>query len=124
MVKHIGEHIQQALLVFGQGTAPQTVRGGSKRCADEIDGLIEIIKEEREDIEYERNSNAHWKRIDCFKFFIGTLYNEMTLPTFDCGSRGEILVEGVDLTVDHEYHIDGDYDFDSIMQELEKMKEA
>lgn len=91
---------------------------------DAIDGLIEIIKEEREDIEYERASDAHWKRIDCFKFFIGTLYNEMTLPTFDCGSRGEILVEGVDLTVDHEYHIDEDYDFDAIIQELEKMKEA
>lgn len=89
---------------------------------DAIDALIELIQEERERIEETHLSNAHWKRIDCFKFFIGTLYNEMTLPTFECGSWGEILVEGVDLIVDHEHHIDDDYDFDAIIEDLKKMK--
>lgn len=88
-----------------------------------IDELIELINESREDIENERDSTSHWKRIDCFKFFIGTLYHEMTLPTFECGSRGEILVEGVDLIIDHEYHIDEDYDFDAIIKELESKKQ-
>ena len=87
-----------------------------------IDALIELIEEERERIEDVRNSKDHWKRIDCFKFFIGTLYNEMTLPTFECGSWGEILVEGVDLIFDHEHHIDDDYDFDTIINELRDKK--
>lgn len=91
---------------------------------DAIDILIGMIKEERERIEEERDSDAHWKRIDCFKFFIGTLCDEMVLPTFDCGTWGEILVEGVDLIVDHEYGLDYEYDFDAIIEELEKRKEA
>lgn len=88
-----------------------------------IDELIKIIEEERESIERERASNAHWKYIDCFKFFIGTLSNDRVVPSFDSGSWGEILVEGVDIIIDIDKHIDDDFDFDAIIEDLKSKKQ-
>ena len=87
-----------------------------------IDATIDFIERERGGLERERASDKHWKHIDAFRFFIGTLENEKTIPAFDCGSYGEILVDGVDMIFDEEFAIDDDFDFDEIINRLNAMR--
>jgi hypothetical protein len=80
--------------------------------------LIELINDNRDFIEETRASDDHWKRIDNFSFFIGTRQGPKVIPMIECGSRGEIVVNGVDMMFEFEHYIEDDFDFDKIIESL------
>ncbi len=96
----------------------------AKDINDAKDNLIGLINENRAWIEQEKKSNAHWKNIDNFLFFIGLIDND-TIPTLDDGSMGEILVDGVDMLHAIELSIYDDINFDEIIEGIRsfEMKE-
>jgi len=89
----------------------------AKDFEDGKDKLIDLINENREWIEQEKASQAHWKNIDNFLFFIGLIDND-TIPTIDDGSMGEILINGVDMIYALELSIYDEIDFDKIIDDL------
>jgi hypothetical protein len=80
--------------------------------------LIELINEYREAIEDNRVREWGHRYVDNFSFFIGTRQDPKVIPMIECGSRGEIIVEGVDMVFEFEHYIMDNFDFDKIIESL------
>lgn len=80
--------------------------------------LIELIDDHRETIEDNRVREWGHRYVETFMFFIGTRQGPKVIPMIECGSRGEIIVEGVDMVFEFEHYIEDGFDFDNIIESL------
>lgn len=80
--------------------------------------LINLINDHREAIEENRVLKWGHRYVETFMFFIGTRQGSNVIPMIECGSRGEIVVEGVDMVFEFEHYIMDNFDFDKIIESL------
>ena len=82
-----------------------------------LNRMIEMIEGFRPEFEREKQGDSHWKMYEQCVFFLGKKPKGLE-PELESGSRGEILIENVDLIEVVELTIYSDYDFDSIVSDL------
>ena len=82
-----------------------------------IEELIEMIQGFRPEFEREQQSDSHWKMYDNCLFFLGTILPGVE-PEVESGTRGEILVDDVDMIERIDLTIYDDQDFDGIIAGL------
>jgi hypothetical protein len=80
--------------------------------------LIELINYHRETIEGNRVREWGHRYVETFMFFIGTRQGPKVIPMIECGTRGEIVINGVDMMLEFEHYIEDDFDFDKIIESL------
>jgi hypothetical protein len=82
-----------------------------------LNRMIEMIEGFRPEFEREKQGDSHWKMYEQCVFFLGKKPKGLE-PELESGSRGEILIEGVDLIEEVELTIYSDHDFDAIVSDL------
>jgi len=80
--------------------------------------LIDLINDHRDVIESNRGADWNYRHVETFLFFIGTRQGPKVIPNFESGTRGEIIVNGVDMIYEFEHYIEDDFDFDKIINSL------
>ena len=82
-----------------------------------IEELIEMIQGFRPEFEREQQSDSHWKMYDSCVFFLGTIAQDEE-PEVGEGTRGEVLLENIDVMDRVDLTIYDAQDFDGIIAGL------